>query len=187
MAPTIMDVYYSTFNRPATMKTTAFKKYILTAIVTLVVFITIMSCEQTSVEPELAAAPGGGTLSAYKAYTLEPTGGDNIYGRVVFWKDNANNTLVQVSLYNTGKGASYPVGLYEGSADGGSVTELMSLYSVDGTTGEFGTSKFYVIGDKDFYSALNTLDAHIRIMTGSTLIAAGNVGSNSKPVATEGN
>jgi hypothetical protein len=168
------------------MKTKAYKKYTRSLLITLAALTALVSCEQTSVEPQLNAAPGGGTLSSYKAYTLEAQTPGNIYGRVVFWKDNASNTLVQVSLYNTTNDTPYPTGLYTGSiGDAGS--ELISLYAVDGTTGEFGTSKFYVIGDKDFYSSLDELDAHIRITAGATLVATGNVGSNSEPVATAGN
>jgi hypothetical protein len=66
------------------------------------------------------------------------------------------------------------------------VSELIPLYSIDGTTGEFGVSKFYVIGDKNFYTSLDALDAHIRIFSGATLMASGNVGSNSKPVESKG-
>jgi hypothetical protein len=154
----------------------------------LIILATLLSCEQATVTPKLATAPGGGTLSAYKAYTLDSiVGQNNVYGRIVFWKDNANNTLVQISLYNTSKDTAYPTGIFKGIAAAGPVDELMPLYSIDGTTGEFGTSKFYVIGDKNFYSSIDKLDAHIRILVGAALVASGNVGSNSKPVATEEN
>lgn len=169
------------------MKTITFKEDILSAIVAVIIFIALVSCEQDPVTPKLATAPGGGTLSNYKAYALDPAPGQgDVSGRVVFWKDNANNTLVQISLYNTSEDTGYPTGLYKGSADAGPVAELMPLYSIDGTTGEFGVSKFYVIGDKNFYNGIDALDAHIRILAGSTLIASGNVGRNSKPVASEG-
>lgn len=168
------------------MKTIAYRKYTQSLIITLAALTALMSCEQTSVEPQLNAAPGGGTLSSYKAYTLQSETPGNIYGRVVFWKDNANNTLVQISLYNTAKDTPYPSGLYTGSTDN-TGAELISLYAIDGTTGEFGTSKFYVIDDKDFYSTIDDLDAHIRITADATLVASGNIGNNSEPVATAGN
>jgi len=170
------------------MKTTIiFKENILPALPALFLLVVLLSCEQATVTPELATAPGGGTLSVYKAYTLDAAPGQgNVYGRIVFWKDNANNTLVQISMYNTSKNTGYPTGLYKGSTAAGSGTELISLYSLDGATGEFGVSKFYVIGDKSFYKGLDALDAHVRIMAGSTLIASGNVGSNSKPVESQG-
>jgi len=167
------------------MKTITLKQYTLTLIAILATFTLLVSCEQTGVEPQLNAAPGGGTLSAYRAYELKPATADNVYGRVVFWRDNANNTLVQISLYNTTEDSAYPSGIYKGS-EAVPAAKLLELYNIDGTTGEFGTSKFYVIGDKNFYESLKALDAHIRIMAGSTLVASGNVGKNTKPVASEG-
>ena len=144
----------------------------------------LIACEQEGVTPELNAAPGGGTISTYKAYALDSKSTDNVYGRVVFWKDNAKHTLVQISLYNTEDEEVYPTGIYVGTADAGSTTPLLPLYSIDGTTGEFGTSKFYVINDNDFYDNLTGLDAYVRILSGTDLVASGNVGSNAEPVAT---
>jgi len=168
------------------MKTITFKNDILPALLALVILIALISCEQATVTPKLNAAPGGGTLSAYKAYTLDAAPGQDVHGRIVFWKDNANNTLVQISLYNTSDDTGYPTGLYKGTSDAAPATELMPLYSIDGATGEFGVNKFYVIGDKSFYGGIDALDAHVRILAGSTLVASGNVGRNSKPVETQG-
>lgn len=170
------------------MKTLSIKKhilFILTTLLVMTVLMSLVSCEQEGVEPELAAAPGGGTISTYKAYALDSIPGmKNVYGRIVFWKDNASNTLVQVSLYNTKNDIVYPTGIYAGTVGGGSLTELMSLYAVDGASGEFGSSKFYVIGNKDFYNDLDEMDAYIRILSGTDLVASGNFGSNADPVAT---
>jgi hypothetical protein len=167
------------------MKTVFIKKATL-IILTVAVFalISLTSCEQDNVEPELNVAPGGGTLSTYKAYTLEAvTGMGNVYGRIVFWKDNASNTLVQVSLYNTQNDVLYPSGVYSGDVSAASPEQLMSLYSIQGSTGEFSTNKFYVIKDKTFYDGLATYDAHISIFSGTDAVAIGNVGANATPVA----
>ncbi|MFD1003198.1 hypothetical protein ACFQ21_27985 [Ohtaekwangia kribbensis] len=144
----------------------------------------LTSCEQENVEPELEAAPGGGTLTVYKAYTLDSIPGQgNIYGRVVFWRDNTKKTLVQVSLYNTASADIYPTGIYTGKAEDDLVTELQPLYSVSGATGEFSTSKFYVITDKTFFENLETYNAHVKILLQSTVIASGDIGENATPVA----
>jgi hypothetical protein len=142
----------------------------------------LTACEQDNVEPELNTAPGGGTLSVYKAYTLSAVQG-TIEGRIVFWKDNAKNTLVQVSLYNTTSDKFYPSGIYSGKAEDALLTELQPLYSVNGTTGEFGTSKFYVITSKTFFDELEEYDAHVKIFLESSVIAAGDIGENATPVA----
>jgi hypothetical protein len=167
------------------MKTVFIKKATLIHLIAAVfALISLTSCEQDNVEPELNVAPGGGTLSTYKAYTLEPVAGmGNVYGRIVFWKDNANNTLVQVSLYNTENDLLYPSGVYSGDANEVSPDQLMSLYSIQGSTGEFSTSKFYVIKDKTFYDGLDTYDAHISIFSGTDAVAIGDVGANATPVA----
>lgn len=142
------------------------------------------SCEQENVEPELAAAPGGGTLTVYKAYTLDSIPGqNNIYGRVVFWRDNTKKTLVQVSLYNTASANVYPTGIYTGKAEDDLLTELQPLYSISGSTGEFGTSKFYVITDKTFFDNLDAFNAHVKVLLQSTVIASGDIGENATPVA----
>jgi len=141
------------------------------------------ACEQTSLEPALNTAPGGGTLNTYKAYELDSipgTGG--IYGRIVFWKDNVNRTLVQVSVYNTAEGTSYPAALYSGIAAGGSATSLLQLYAIDGTKGELSTNKFFIIDDKTFYNSLETYDAHLSIFSGNTLVSSGDIGKNAEPV-----
>lgn len=166
------------------MKNILIKKIISMVIVAAGLITVLSACEQDGVTPKLDAAPGGGTLSSYKAYTLDSiVGKKNVYGRIVFWKDNASNTLVQISLYNTTSDSAYPTGIYVGTVGGGSTAELMSLYSIDGATGEFSTSKFYVIGDKNFYSGLDDMDAHIKIFSSSVLVASGDVGSNADPVA----
>ncbi|MBL0743197.1 hypothetical protein [Chryseolinea lacunae] len=143
----------------------------------------LSACEQVSVNPELGTAPGGGTITTFKAYTLDSIPGTGrVYGRVVFWLDNANNTLVQVSLYNTKAGSSYPTGLYAGTVAGGSSTSLAALTPVDGEAGEFAPYKYFVVGKKDFYESLDELDGHVSIFLEDDAVAVGDVGLNAEPV-----
>jgi hypothetical protein len=145
----------------------------------------LTSCEQAGVEPSLGVAPGGGTLTSYKAYTISYVAGpDEVHGRVVFWKESTGRTLVQVSLYNTAEGTTYAAGIFSGTASSGSDTKIQDLYTISGATGEFETHKFFVIDDDDFYSTLSTFDAHIQVMSSDEddLIASGDVGMNAAPV-----
>lgn len=160
------------------------KTKIASVIMTALVAVTFLSaCEQVSVNPELGAAPGGGTITTFKAYTLDSIPGKGrVYGRVVFWLDNANNTLVQVSLYNTKAGSSYPSGLYKGAVAGGSTASLSALTPVDGEAGEFAPYKYFVVGKKDFYESLDELDGHVSIFLGDAAVAVGDVGLNAEPV-----
>jgi hypothetical protein len=143
----------------------------------------LTSCEQEGAVVELNTAPGGGTVSTYKAYAVSPSTEDDISGRIVFFKDNAGYTLVQVSLRNTVEGTDYISTLYDGAIEVPEPAVVKELYLVDGTTGEFAASKFFVISDKTFYDGLSEFDAHLRIMNGETLVSAGNIGKNALPVA----
>jgi hypothetical protein len=149
--------------------------------VLLLMFLT--SCEQEDPVVELGTAPGGGTVSTYKAYTVSSATEEEVYGRIVFYKDNSSFTLVQVSLYNTDAETAYETTLFDGAADTVDPAVVTELYSVDGSTGEFAPSKFFVIADKSFFDGLTELDAHLKIMAGETLVSAGNVGKNATPVA----
>lgn len=164
------------------MKTNSIQKLVLLSATVLTLLITT-SCEQDKVEPKLNTAPGGGTISSYKAYTLTSTDANDISGRIVFWKANSKSTLVQISLYNTTETEFYPSGIYDGKAVDASDTELLSLFSVDGATGEFTTSKFFVISDKTFFDGLDTYDAYVQVFLGEDPIAIGDVGLNAEPIA----
>jgi len=155
-------------------------KIILLSVLSLGLF----SCEQERLQPELETAEGGGTLTEYLAYTIGSTdAATDIYGRVVFWKESAvGQTFVQVSLYNTPETEMLPVSILDG-AIGDESSISLSLYDVDGSTGELSDSKFYVITDSSFYDSIMTLDAHINIYDGSgTILSAGDLGSNMDPV-----
>lgn len=162
-------------------------KTIIKPIVYLVALIFIVSCEQERLEAELEVAPGGGTLTTFKAYTIASTDpeGANVYGRIVFWKDNLSRTLVQVSLYNTIPDLLHPALILGGSADAAGAT-LIELDTVSGDTGELVSSKFFIITDTAFYDSIDSLDAHINIYlssTDDTIVASGNLGANAEPVA----
>ena len=96
------------------------KKY-LRNILILIALVNAVSCEQETLEPITTAAPGGGTLSNYVAYSVDSVAGQqtNVYGRVVFWKDNLSRTLVQVSLYNTVADTFHPAFFVEGAIGSG--------------------------------------------------------------------
>lgn len=162
-------------------------KTTLKSITCMVALLLIFSCEQERLEPELGVAPGGGTLTTFMAYTIDSTDpdGSNVYGRIVFWKDNLNRTLVQVSLYNTVPDLLHPALILGGSTATAGAT-LITLDNVSGNTGELNNSKFYIITDTAFYGSLDSLNAHINIyLSGSddTIVASGNLGANAAPVA----
>lgn len=77
----------------------------------------------------------------------------------------------------------YITTLYSGAEDAGTHAVVKELYTVDGSTGEFAPSKFYVISDKTFYDGLDDFDAHLKITAGELLVSVGNVGKNAIPVA----
>lgn len=146
----------------------------------------ITSCEQERLEPVLTTAEGGGTLNTFMAYTIESTDpmGSNVYGRVVFYKTTLSQTLVQVSLYNTIDDIMHPA-IILGGAVGDETTTMTELDNVDGSTGEFSSSKFFVITDESYYDSISDLDAHINIYLSSadnTIVASGNIGANAEPV-----
>jgi hypothetical protein len=160
-------------------------KYIKTSILLVLTVALMMACNQEVLEVKTNTALGGGTLTKYTAYTIASTTPSNVYGRVVFWKDSENKTLVQVSLYNTIKGQMHPVSLKGGTTDI-PTEQILAFYDVSGDTGEFSTSKFYIIPDINFSSSLKDLSAHVTIYLSAadkTIVAAGNVGKNAVPVA----
>ncbi|MEH6512510.1 MAG: hypothetical protein V7734_05355 [Maribacter arcticus] len=155
-------------------------------IVILVVTIGFFSCEQERLEPILTTADGGGKLTTYTAYTIDSTDpdGSNVYGRIVFWKSTLDQTLVQISLYNTVPGLLHPALIIDGAVGSGG-TAMITLDNVSGETGELDTSKFYVITDTSFYDSISSMDSHIDIYlstTDDTLVATGDLGSNADPV-----
>ena len=164
------------------------EKHITNILLVAFISIGLLSCEQERLEPILTTAEGGGTLTKYIAYSIEPTdpGGSNVYGRIVFWKNNLDQTLVQISLYNTIANEVHPAKILSGPI-GDETTTLLELDNVSGDTGEFSSSKFFVITDTAFYESIIDMDAHINISLGAsdtTIVATGGLGSNAEPVET---
>ncbi|MFT4031564.1 MAG: hypothetical protein QM669_04035 [Siphonobacter sp.] len=149
----------------------------------LLVTVLLNSCQQEYLEPAYNVASGGGTVSTYKAYTLTSADSKNIYGRVVFYKYSSTVTLVQVGLYNTTSGTSYTSAIYEGTVAANSSTTLTTLDSISGDTGAFSTNKYFTISGSGFYDQLSSYNANVRIMSGNTIVASGDIGANATPVA----
>ncbi len=169
-----------------------FLKNTFIALTICVAGIATTSCEQESFDPLLTTEPTAGTLTNFKAYTLDSLSGiaDSTYGRVVFWEALDGTTLVQLSLYNVPDTAVFPSSIMSGAMMDSLETELMPLYDITNTGegytfGEFSTNKYYVISDASFFSSLDTYDAHVvvrRSGTDDTIITAGDVGMNAMPV-----
>lgn len=162
------------------------KTYIKKLSVFTLLLITFSSCDLEPLESAQEVAEGGGTLDTYTAYTIDSTdpAGSNVYGRIVFWKTDLDQTLVQISLYNTIADILHPVLLIEGAAGIGT-TAMMTIDDVNGSTGELSESKFFLISDTAFYDTITTLDAHVSIalsLTDETIVAAGDIGINADPV-----
>lgn len=150
----------------------------------LAIAFALSSCEQEFFEPETSAMPGGGTVTTYKAYTLGAAdAGDNIYGRVVFYRYSATVTLVQIGLYNTEVETSYVSEIYTGALADGSTTVDLELDDVDGDTGAFATSKYFTIKDDLFYDNLDAYNANVKVKLGAIVVSAGDIGLNADPVA----
>lgn len=162
------------------------KTYIKQLSVILLVLVAFSSCELERLESAQSAADGGGTIETFTAYTIDSTDpmGSNVYGRIVFWKTDLDQTLVQISLFNTIEDILHPAILVDGLAGVGTTT-MITLDDVNGTSGELDDNKFFLIADTGFYDALETLDAHVSISlspTDSTIVATGDIGINAEPV-----
>lgn len=143
----------------------------------------LSSCEQQQYEPNTSAAPGGGTVTTYKSYTLTSATGSTVYGRVVFYKYSTAITLVEMGLYNTTSGTAYSASIYQGKLSDNSATALKPLDAISGATGAFSSNKYFTINESGFYDKLSTYSANVKILSGTTLVASGNIGANATPVA----
>ncbi|CCG98060.1 hypothetical protein FAES_0046 [Fibrella aestuarina BUZ 2] len=143
----------------------------------------LTGCEQQNYEPASSVAPGGGTVSTFKSYTLTSADSKNIYGRIVFYKYNSTTTLVQMGLYNTAAGATYAASIYQGTVATSAATPLKTLDAVSGATGAFATNKYFTISEAGFYDKLSTYNASVKVMASNAVVASGNIGANAAPVA----
>lgn len=162
------------------------KTYIKKLSVLTVILITFGSCDLERLDSAQEAAEGGGTLDTFTAYTIDSTDpmGSNVFGRIVFWKTDLEQTLVQISMYNTIEDTFHPAVIIDGAVGVGT-SVLTTLDDVDGTTGELTENKFFLITDTSFYDSLETLDAHVSIALSTvddTVVAEGNIGANATPV-----
>ncbi|GAB3017062.1 hypothetical protein [Spirosoma pulveris] len=149
----------------------------------LCMLVFLSSCEQNKYEPNTSVAPGGGTVTTYKSYSLASATGSTVYGRVVFYKYSTSVTMVEMGLYNTVSGTTYSSAIYEGKLADNSSKSLKTLDAINGATGDFATTKYYIISEAGFYDKLGTYNANVKIMSGTKLMASGNIGSNALPVA----
>ena len=162
------------------------KTYIKRISVFTVVLMTLGSCDIERLGSAQEVAEGGGTLTTFTAYTIDSADpdGSNVNGRIVFWETDLDQTLVQISLYNTVPGLLHPALILEGAAESGGAT-MLTLDEVSGDTGELNTNKFFLISDTAFYDTVTSMDSHINIYlseTDATIVATGNLGSNAVPV-----
>lgn len=162
------------------------KSYINKISFLVLLVITFGSCDLEPLQSAQEVAEGGGTLETYTAYTINSTDpmGSNVYGRIVFWKTDLDQTLVQISLYNTIEDIMHPAVLIDGAAGVGTAV-MMPLDAINGSTGEFSTSKFFLISDTSFYDGVMALDAHVSISlsdSDDTIVATGDIGINVDPV-----
>ena len=162
------------------------KQYIEKVSILTLLLIAFSSCSLERLESAQEVAEGGGTINTFTAYTIDSTDpmGSNVYGRIVFWKTELDQTLVQISLYNTIEDTLHPAVLIDGEVGVGTSVS-MTLDDVDGTTGELADNKFFLISDTSFYDSIASLDAHISIALSTdddTVVAEGNIGANATPV-----
>lgn len=143
----------------------------------------LTSCEQQKYEPNTSVAPGGGTVTTFKSYTLLSATGATVYGRVVFYKYSSSVTLVEMGLYNTITGTTYASSIYQGKLSDNSATALKPLDAISGATGAFSSNKYYTISEAGFYDKLTTYNANVKILSGTTVVASGNIGGNATPVS----
>ncbi|AZQ59290.1 hypothetical protein EJ994_10905 [Maribacter sp. MJ134] len=162
------------------------KTYIARIILVVVALSLTTSCDLERLESAQEVAPGGGTLDTFTAYTIDSTDpdGSNVYGRIVFWETSLNQTLVQISLFNTIPGTLHPALVLDGAVESAGAT-MLTLDDVSGDTGELNSNKLFLIADTNFYDSILTMDSHVNIYlseTDNTVVASGNLGINADPV-----
>lgn len=116
-------------------------------------------------------------------YALGPVSNPAISGTVTFTKIDASSTLVTIALTGTAAGDSHPAHIHLNSAaEGGPIA--ISFTPVEGATGKSETTISELDnGNPITYEGLLAFDGYVNVHLSttsmSTLIAQGNIGSNS--------
>ncbi len=116
-------------------------------------------------------------------YTLGPVSNPAISGKVTFTKIDASSTLATIELVGTTAGESHPAHIHLNSAsEGGPIA--ISFNNVNGATGRSETTITQLDnGTAINYEGLLVFDGYVNVHLSptamSTLIAQGNIGSNS--------
>src|SRR5690606_30236077 len=116
-------------------------------------------------------------------YALGPVSNPDISGKVTFTKLDATSTLVTIELTGTIAGNTHPAHIHLNSAsEGGSIA--IGFNPVDGATGRSETTVTVLNnGTPITYEGLLAFDGYVNVHLSptelSTLIAQGNIGSNS--------
>ncbi len=116
-------------------------------------------------------------------YALGPVSNPAISGKITFTKINASSTLATIELVGTSSGESHPAHIHLNSANEGGPIAI-SFTPVDGTTGRSETTITQLDnGTAITYEGLLVFDGYVNVHLSptamSTLIAQGNIGSNS--------
>ncbi|HLT06047.1 MAG TPA: CHRD domain-containing protein [Cyclobacteriaceae bacterium] len=116
-------------------------------------------------------------------YMLGPISNPAISGKITFTKVNASSTLTVIELVGTQAGDSHPAHIHANSAsEGGPIA--ISFTPVDGSTGRSETTITSLDnGTPITYEELLVFDGYVNVHLStsamSTLIAQGDIGSNS--------
>ncbi len=119
-----------------------------------------------------------------REYTLSSVSDPAIYGRITFTKQDESATLVKIVLEGTSPGDSHPTHIHANSAsEGGPI--VVNLSNVNGETGisETVVSQLDNGTAIDYEGMLNFnghANVHLSPTAMSTLIAQGDIGSNSE-------
>jgi hypothetical protein len=118
-----------------------------------------------------------------KAYTLAPLDTSGVSGTVTFKKQDSQTTLVTVQLSGTQAGNTHPAHIHSGNASTGGPI-VLNFNDVDGATGRSETTVTkWNDGTAVTYEQLIAYNGHVNIHLSAaemqTMIAQGNIGSNS--------
>lgn len=133
-----------------------------------------MACEKEDESPRVIQ----------KAYTLNSVSDPSIQGTVTFTKESETSTLIRIELAGTTAGDVHPAHVHRNSAsDGGGIA--IGLNDVAGATGVSETVVTQMgDGTPINYEGLLSFDGHVNVHLSatsmSTLIARGDIGSNSQ-------